>query len=284
MILFFVRLIDLVVFSNRICAYTLMCGHVMGEVGLFIFALFFFVLCWACAVSTLAQMHPEFYIIPVSYLTFLEISMTMFDPHHYDDLKTKFDIMDTSMSASLMHMNVIIYIMIIVFIVVVFAYLMNLLIAQINCSFQLIFGDMVGYARISRMQIIVATMPQISNARWTKWVHTLHLDDRMEFNEGDIGLAGGIQMREPANANPTTTDAIKRFGGSTSPAMPWPEDEVVDDEEANRLDRIERVLQRIAKAQSGAHATKKGAGSSGAGSGAGEHSGGGEELEEAGSQ
>jgi len=284
MILFFVRLIDLVVFSNRICAYTLMCGHVMGEVGLFIFALFFFVLCWACAVSTLAQMHPEFYIIPVSYLTFLEISMTMFDPCHYDDLKVNFDNMDHSMSANIMHMNVIIYIMIIIFIVVVFAYLMNLLIAQINCSFQLIFADMVGYARISRMQIIVATMPLISNERWAKWVATLRLDERLEFNEGDVGLAGGIQMREPANANPTTTDSIKRFGGSTSPAMPWPEEEGLDDGEANRLDRIEKVLQRIAKAQSGSKSSKKGAGSSGAGSGAGDHSQGAEEEVEAGSE
>jgi len=183
------------------------------------------------------------------------------------------------MSANIMHMNVIIYIMIILFIIVVFAYLMNLLIAQINCSFQLIFADMVGYARISRMQIIVSTMPLISNERWAKWIETLRLDDRLEFNEGDIGLAGGIQMREPANANPTTKDTIKRFGGSTSPAMPWPEEGGEDDGEANRLDRIEKVLQRIAKAQHGSK-HKKGAGSSGAGS-TGEHSGGGEDIEEA---
>jgi len=281
MILFFVRLIDLTVFSNRICAYTLMCGHVMGEVGLFLFALFFMILCWACAVSTLAQMHPEFYINPVSYLTFLEISMTMFDPCHYDDLKFNFENMDHSMSANIMHMNVIIYIMIIIFIIIIFAYLFNLLIAQINCSFQLIFGDMVGYARVSRMQIIVATMPLISHDRWSRWVETLHLDAKLEFNEGDIGLSGGIQMKEPANANPTTVDSIRRFGGSTSPAMPWPEDtDAMEDGEANRLDRIEKVLQRIAKAASGGK-TKKGGGSSGAGSasGAEEHSGGGAEEE-----
>ncbi len=82
--------------------------------------------------------------------------------------------------------------MIVLFIVIVFAYLMNLLIAQINCSFQLIFGDMVGYARVSRMRIIVATMPLISNDRWTRWVGSLNLDDKLKFNEGDFGLAGGI--------------------------------------------------------------------------------------------
>jgi len=281
MILFFVRLIDLTVFSNRICAYTLMCGHVMGEVGLFLLALFFFILCWACAVSTLATMHPEFYIIPASYLTFLEIAFTMHDPHHYDELKFDFTKMDKSMSADIMNMNVIIYIMIILFIIIVFAYLCNLLIAQINCSFQLIFGDMVGFARVSRMQIIVATMPLISHDRWSRWVQTLHLDEKLEFNQGDVGLSGGVQMREAANANPTTVDSIRRFGGSTSPAMPWPEDtDAMEDGEANRLDRIEKVLQRIAKAASGGKA-KKGGGSSGGGSAgaAEEYSGGGAEEE-----
>ena len=36
------------------------------EVGLFIFALFMVIACWACASSRLAQLHPEFYIIPAS--------------------------------------------------------------------------------------------------------------------------------------------------------------------------------------------------------------------------
>jgi len=278
MILFFVRLIDLTVFSNRICAYMLMCGHVMSEVGLFLLALFFVILCWACAVSALAQMHPEFYIIPVSYLTFLEISMTMFDPCHYDDIKFKFNDMDHSMSVPEMHMNVILYIMLFLFIIIVFCYLVNLLIAQINCSFQLIFADMVGYARISRMQIIVATMPSISRERWAQWVATLGLDDKLEFNEGDIGLAGGIQMKEPANANPTTVDKIRRFGGSTSPAMQWPEDAAdAEDGEASRLDRIEKMAQRIAKSTNSKHRRKGASGSSGFASGAsGSGSGGGE--------
>lgn len=93
---------------------------------------------------------------------------------------------------------------------------------------------MVGFARISRVLIIVATMPLVSHDRCSRWVATLHLDDRLDFNEGDIGLAGGIQMREPANANLTTADSIRRFGGSTSPAMPWPKEEGEgDDAETN---------------------------------------------------
>ena len=33
---------------------------------------------------------------------------------------------------------------------------------------------------------------------------------KLEFSEGDIGIAGGLQVLEPASANPVTTDSIKR--------------------------------------------------------------------------
>ncbi len=33
------------------------------------------------------------------------------------------------------------------------------------------------------------------------------LQDRVEFNEGDIGLTGGIQILEPANLNPITSES-----------------------------------------------------------------------------
>ena len=66
---------------------------------------------------------------------------------------------------SYMHTQVVIYIMIALFIIIAFVYLVHLMIAQINCSFQLIFLEMIGFARISRTQIIVATVPNISNDR-----------------------------------------------------------------------------------------------------------------------
>eukprot|EP00439_Symbiodinium_sp_Y106_P001776 s2114_g1.t1 len=42
----------------------------------------------------------------------------------------------------------------------------------------------------------------------------------LEFNEGDIGPPGGIQILEPANASTVTEDSIKRYGGATAPTMP----------------------------------------------------------------
>ena len=45
---------------------------------------------------------------------------------------------------------------------------------------------------------------------------------RLEFNVGDVSLANLIQVPEPASRFRSTVDAIRRFGGSTSPATLWP--------------------------------------------------------------
>jgi len=76
-------------------------------------------------------------------------------------------------------------------------------------------------------------------------------------------------MREAANLNPTTIDMIKRFGGSTSPDIQWPEDEADGDGE-DRFDRMEKLiqkaLQRVTKNASRSH---KGHGGTGTGTGTG---------------
>jgi hypothetical protein len=46
-------------------------------------------------------------------------------------------------------------------------------------------------------------MPSVPNKRWFAFIDSLRLNKRLEFNQGDIGVAGGIQMREAANINPT---------------------------------------------------------------------------------
>lgn len=71
--------------------------------------------------------------------------------------------------------------------------------------------------------VILENVSHASAKRWERFVVSLKMDEKLEFNEGDIGLAGGIQVLEPAGAHPVTTDSIKRYGGSTSPASQWPE-------------------------------------------------------------
>merc|ERR1719281_345946 len=102
---------------------------------------------------------------------------------------------------------------------------------------------MVGYARLKRAETIIEIMPTIPKRRWDGFIEGLKLNKRLEFNQGDIGVAGGIQMREAANINPTTVDMIRRFGGSTSPEIQWPEDDI-DGEGDDKFERMEKLIQR----------------------------------------
>merc|ERR1712151_920386 len=155
-----------------------------------------------------------------------------------------------------------------------------MLIAQLNCSYDTIYQDMVGYARLKRIRIVVETMPLVPEKRWARFLINLALDERLEFNEGDVGLAGGIQVLEPASANPTTIDMIKRFGGSTSPSIQWPEEDAGDDD-SDKFERIEKLIQRaMARLNTkGGGGGKKGgkgassAGASGSGDGGGDDGG-----------
>merc|ERR1711862_954400 len=94
-----------------------------------------------------------------------------------------------------------------------------------------------------RAETIVEIMPSVPNRRWIAFVESLRLNKRLEFNQGDIGVQGGIQMREAANINPTTVDMIRRFGGSTSPEIQWPEDDI-DGEGDDRFERMEKLIMR----------------------------------------
>jgi len=93
----------------------------------------------------------------------------------------------------------------------------------------------------------------------------LKLDQKCEFNAGDIGVTGGYQVIEPAGLNPTTQDMIKRFGGSTSVEMQWPETQEGTDEDQDRFERLENIIQKTLKRM-----TKGGAGGGKGGGSAGQ--------------
>merc|ERR1712187_853186 len=90
----------------------------------------------------------------------------------------------------------------------------------------------------------VETMPSVSPKSWASFLNGLKLEQRLEFNEGDVGLAGGIQVCESASTHPTTIDMIKRFGGSTSPAMQWPEEDGTGDDDSDKFERLESLIKK----------------------------------------
>jgi len=220
-------------------------------------------LTFSSATSALEQNDPDFAGIPKGAYALLRMVLGAFDSTRYTKL----------------HDEPVLEVMIFFFLIVTVIFFLSMLVAQLSCAYSAVYEDMVGYARLERTETIVEIVTQVSKTRWSGFVEGLRLGKRLEFNAGDIGVAGGIQMREAANIHPTTVDMIKRFGGSTSPEAQWPEDEAEGDGE-DKFEKMEkllqRTLQRITKtAGTGGKRGKAGTGTgTGTGSGTGSGQGG----------
>jgi uncharacterized membrane protein YgcG len=252
MFLFYVLLIDLSVVSTRISAFSLVCVRMLAEVGLFLGALFAAVLTFASAGSVLKQSNPDFQGMQKGAFAIFRMALGAYDARRYEVLET-----DPAL-----------LVMVFVFLIVVVIFFMSMLVAQLSCAYGSVYEDMVGYARLERAETIVGLMPSVPKKRWAKFVDSLRLNKRLEFNPGDIGIAGGIQMREAANLNPTTVDMIKRFGGSTSQDIQWPEDEA-DGDGDDRFERMEKLIQKALQRVTKGGGSKGGHTGTGTGTGTG---------------
>eukprot|EP00927_Polykrikos_kofoidii_P027463 TRINITY_DN2414_c0_g1_i1.p1 TRINITY_DN2414_c0_g1~~TRINITY_DN2414_c0_g1_i1.p1 ORF type:complete len:1121 (+),score=186.47 TRINITY_DN2414_c0_g1_i1:47-3409(+) len=248
MLLYWSLLIDLAVFSNKISAYVLVCGRMVVELLLFIAALVSVLLSFSSSISCLEQPLRKFQSIPQGALSLWEIVLGVFGEKNYELLSDQ----------------PVVFAGCFVFLAIVVFFLLNLLIAQLSCAYDAIYVDMVGYARLKRIRIIVESMPHVSPSRWDSFVAGLGFDERIEFNEGDVGLANGMQVHEPSASHPTTTDMIRRFGGSTSPKNQWPEEETTGDDDSDRFERLETLIKRSMENLKATEKSRRGGRDSGA--------------------
>merc|ERR1719326_970576 len=86
MVLYYVLLLDLAVFNNRISAYVLVCGRMLSEVALFILAIGCVLLTLSSALSCLQQSDPAFKTIPKGFQSMWEMLLRMFSTDHYKSL------------------------------------------------------------------------------------------------------------------------------------------------------------------------------------------------------
>lgn len=114
-------------------------------------------------------------------------------------------------------------------------------------SYLELYDSMVGYAAMRRMQIEVDYLQTLRRKTWNHFVGSLMLNEPLEFGEGDIGLPGGIQIMEPAKLHVLHRESIQRYGGSTSPSMPWPK-ERESVHTATENERLERLMRKFQKA------------------------------------
>merc|ERR1719440_1036254 len=236
----------------KVSAYVLVCIRMIGEVSLFLLALGAILLAFASGISVIKHDQDDFAGIHKGLLALLQMTMRMYDGAHFETYES----------------DELVLICVFVFKVAVIVFLLNMLVAQLTCAYEAVYSDMIGYARLERIEVIVGTMPSVSQKRWTGFVESLKLDSKVEFNAGDVGVTGGIQILEAANLNPTTADIIKRFGGSTSVEMQWPAEQEGQGDEADRFERLENLIQKTLKRiTKGGAGGRRGMGGSGSGTG-----------------
>jgi len=231
MLLYWLLLINFSIFSMQISAFVLVCGRVLTEVCLFLLAALFLLVSFATAIAAMNHSLKDFSRIDKGMESLLEMTLSMYPNEALKEVLIQ---------------SVWVEMCIVLFTILISVVFLNLLVAQLNQAYNLVHEDMQGYARLTRGSIIVSTVESISRKRWNGFLQSLNFDQRLEFNEGDIGLAGGIQVFEPANANPTTVETVRRFGGSTAPGVPWPEDPL-DAGEEDRLEKLEKIVTKAMK-------------------------------------
>ena len=162
---YYLLLVDLAVFSRRISAFVQVCGRLLSEVSLFLFGVSFFVVAFACAISSLEQDGSDFAGIPLSAVVLLKVTLGMLGVIHYDA----------------MHVYPAVFVAVVLYIVVTVVFLLNLLIAQLNCAYQSTFLDMIGYACLNRGKIVTETLPSVSKSRWQHFVASLWSSEKANW-------------------------------------------------------------------------------------------------------
>jgi len=227
MIMHWILIVDLSVLSTNLSAFVLVFTTVLSEVLLFLVALCFLILTFASAISCLRRDQAEFKDVPTSFVSLFAITLLMM-PRDYRELQH-----DPALLVAVF-----------LFVTASVILLLNLLIAQLNCSYEYIYQDVVGNARLTRAAVIAESLDKCPVARWVRFLGKLRLDQKVEFNEGDVGLAGAIQLSEPASLNPVTTERILRYGGTCSAKMRWPDEKSVT---KDRLERMEHLVRKALK-------------------------------------
>jgi len=220
-------MVDLAVFSTGLSAFVLVCAQVLSEIGRFLVALIFLLLTFGSAISVLEHPYFEMRDIPSSVLCLFSITILLYE----DDYRTLME--EPALLTAVL-----------LFVLASSILLMNLLIAQLNSSYVYIYQDMVGFARLNRAQKIVEALSNFNRRHFANFVVSLGLDQPVEFNQGDVGVAGGLQLTEPANAHVVLQDSILRFGGSCSMDLEWPE-ETKRSEDKDQISKIEHLAKRV---------------------------------------
>lgn len=227
MLAYIALIADLVALSVSALAFFLVCWRMMSEVLLCLLALTVTILTFSSAISVLEHDVEDLKGIWIGVQTLLKVSLSLNQADLTEELQ----------------LEPMVFALVLAFMVLTIFYILNVFVAQLTCRYSALHKQMRGMAFLYRARIIVQTMPTVPPKTWESFKASMRFNERLEFNAGDVGLAGGVQVLEPASAHPTTVDRIKRYGGSTMSSLPWPAEEQATEEKG--FERLEKLMRRL---------------------------------------
>ncbi|CAE7429940.1 cnot9, partial [Symbiodinium sp. CCMP2456] len=209
MVLHWLLVINLSVFATKLAAFVLVCREVLSEVGKFLVAIIFILITFSSAIATLRHEVAEFRTLPKAANCLFATTVGIYEGDYRE----------------MMHQPALLA-PVLLFITVSAILLINLLIAQLNCSYDYVYGDMLGFARLARASLIVDSMAACPPARFSRFVAGLRFDQLLEFDEGDVrwAWAEASFVAEFLTCFDTMIDLDQG-----SPDMQWPEEELETD-------------------------------------------------------
>ena len=242
--LYTIMVLEVSSMSIEISEYRVLCWHAMKQVMLCIGALFIAICSFSFAVA--AATHEVQNLSKNDWMHWMNFPSTM-----RSLIQMSVGVMDLEVLHSLGDESSFLLILMVIFMLLVYSFLFNLLVSQLCGVYSSIASDIKGYARLARGHTILDALKDIQEKRWKNFISSLSLEKRVDFEEGDLGLAGGIKTFEAALEHPVSKEQIFRFGGQPDPALPWPEKH---HDEENGIERtIHKTIQKSLQKMLGKH-------------------------------
>jgi len=232
--LFCSMILDLAALNIRMAAYKVLCAQALDQVMMCGIALLVTIITFTFVISSLSREMVnieslEWKSMDRAVLALTQIAFGLYSMEHVSQL---------SQESGLVFGCIVLYS------IAVYTCLFNLLVSQFCGIYMALAEDIEGHARLVRGHIILTVLKDIPLKKWTAFISSLKLDERVDFAEGDIGLPGGIKIHEPAYLHPVAHDQIQRYGGRTDPSLPWPEK---DDQDEGMEVMIQRTIIKSVK-------------------------------------
>lgn len=204
-LLMWAQLIQALVMSTRLAALTYVIGQLFGDVGRFIVLIGIVLFSFAAAMTALQE--PGFEAFEVSAKTLLRVFLNLEPPAEYPGVDSAGTIL------------------LILYAVITNVGLLSILIAQLALAYEHLSEDKAGYAKMNRAFVCVEVDSYIPMSYRLKIWNAFDFFKPIEFDHGDEGPEGGVQVMEAASVRASPKykpDRIIRCTGTASPHDPWP--------------------------------------------------------------